>query len=262
MAKKIISYLFITLLLLLIGFTPAALWFRQVFIKATEPMGYLVFKAENAIYKEASFWVNLRSLANKNWELSNKVNELLSNNAASNEIKRENELLKNQLGIKDQEESKLNYLLCDIVGLTYVDEGNYLLVLNKGALSGIRKGSPVVVGNALVGIIENVTQTTSDLKVVGYPEFKIFVYSESSNISGIAKGSFGTDLVLERTLPEDNILVGENIFTSGKDGNIPKNLLVGTVKEVKFETSDIEKEVFLKSAVNFKSLEKVFVIVQ
>jgi rod shape-determining protein MreC len=53
--------------------------------------------------------------------------------------------------------------------------------------------------------------------------------------------------------------VGDNILTSGIGGIYPKGLMIGSVVEVGEESN--QKKVVVKSAVDFRSLEEVMVMV-
>lgn len=55
--------------------------------------------------------------------------------------------------------------------------------------------------------------------------------------------------------------MGDTIETSGLGGIYPKGITIGTVKEIRRKTSDMNRYAIIEPAVDFKRLEEVFVLI-
>ena len=57
------------------------------------------------------------------------------------------------------------------------------------------------------------------------------------------------------------IKIGDRVISSGLGGLYPKGILIGWVSEVRYQQHELFKTAILESAVDFNSIEEVFVII-
>ena len=57
------------------------------------------------------------------------------------------------------------------------------------------------------------------------------------------------------------IKIGDRVISSGLGGLYPKGILIGWVSEIRHEQHELFKTAILESAVDFNSIEEVFVII-
>ena len=57
------------------------------------------------------------------------------------------------------------------------------------------------------------------------------------------------------------IKIGDRVISSGLGGLYPKGILIGWVSEIRYQQHELFKTAILESAVDFNSIEEVFVII-
>ncbi|MEG0979531.1 MAG: rod shape-determining protein MreC [Oscillospiraceae bacterium] len=143
----------------------------------------------------------------------------------------------------------------------------YSIVLNKGSADGIEKNDPVICGNGqLVGVVTKVGSTYCVVSTIFDPEVKISAYEVRTRETGFSTTS--AELAREKLCRlsglERNtaISTGGIVCTSGVGGIYPRDLIMGTVKEVKNDSHDISSYATITPGFNIKKLEDVLVITQ
>ena len=137
-------------------------------------------------------------------------------------------------------------------------------ILDKGSAKGIEVNDPVIFGKNLVGIVTEVTPTNCTVKTLANPDVSVAVYEARSNemgyVTGFESGIDTTVFKLPGLSKDSNIASGGVVYTTGIGGIYPKDLIVGTVEEIRKSQSDISYYGVIKSEVDFSQLTEVFVI--
>jgi len=207
------------------------------------------------------FWGVLqnKSLKRENQELKLNIQELISQNASLEELKRENEILRQSLNLGLEKE--FNLALAQLIGK---DVSQDYLIINLGQKNGIAIGQPVITPQrVLVGKISEVYDNFSKIKLLTFKDnsFDVEIINQSEKgVYGLAKGEGNFKLSIELIPKGEDITIGNKVFTTVLGGNFPKGLLVGGVINVKktdirpFQTADI------KPAFEVEDLDFLFVI--
>lgn len=121
----------------------------------------------------------------------------------------------------------------------------YSFTLDIGTSSGVSVNNPVITENGLVGWVYKADLTTCKVKTILSPDTKAGAVDKQSNDSGIISGSASlsdNNLTSLTKLEENNkIKQGDMIVTSGTGGIYPGNLIIGRVKEIKFNSYDASR---------------------
>lgn len=137
-------------------------------------------------------------------------------------------------------------------------------ILDKGSAKGIEVNDPVIFGKNIVGIVTEVTPTNCTVKTLANPDVSVAVYEARSNevgyVTGFENGIDTTVFMLPGLSKDSNIASGGVVYTTGIGGIYPKDLIVGTVEEIRKSQSDISYYGVIKSEVDFSQLTEVFVI--
>ena len=137
-------------------------------------------------------------------------------------------------------------------------------ILDRGSAKGIEVNDPVIFGKKLVGIVTEVTPTNCTVKTLANPDVSVAVYEARSNevgyVTGFENGIDTTVFMLPGLSKDSNIASGGVVYTTGIGGIYPKDLIVGTVEEIRKSQSDISYYGVIKSEVDFSQLTEVFVI--
>ncbi|MEE1219596.1 MAG: rod shape-determining protein MreC [Ruminococcus sp.] len=122
------------------------------------------------------------------------------------------------------------------------NEDFYSFTLDIGSVQGVSVNDPVITENGLVGWVSRVDASTCKVKTILSPDTKAGAIDKQTNDSGIISGSVSLsdkNLTALNKIAEDNkIKKGDIIVTAGTGGVYPKNLIIGKVKEVKFNSYD------------------------
>jgi len=198
----------------------------------------------------------IKSLKRENEELKLKNQELISQIAQSIELEKENEVLKEALGIGLEKEFKL--ALAEVVSKDISQDS---ILINKGSKDGITENCPVITQQkTLIGKIDEVYENFSRVILIFNKESSFDVQISETDISGVVKGKGNLQLFLDFVPQEKEIKEGDFIVTTSLGGIFPKGLLVGQIGKVL--RSDIEpfQQAKIRPAFDIKELETVFII--
>lgn len=199
----------------------------------------------------------LRTVANENIEIKNRLAQLQAELADAQGDIRDNQILRTELGFVKN--SKLDLQACEVLS------GNVLnltdtVVLDCGSDQGVAEGQAVMASEHVVGKIIYVSKTTSTLLLATSSKFLMDARVSKTGQSGVVEGSFNSGLSLSQIPQSASLEKTWLIVTAGINTSIPKDLLIGEVGEVVSSPNDLFKKASLITPVDFDDLHFVFVI--
>ncbi len=145
-----------------------------------------------------------------------------------------------------------------------------IITVNKGSDHGVKMDDPVVANVGLVGKVVSVYAKTSDILLIldGDGQVGALVRdNQGKAIFGILKGTYkkGSRLNVSGSLEinfrqEDEVNVGDLVFTSGLGGVYPKEIPIGVVIGIRLDSTGLLKTAAIEPIVNFDSLEEVYLV--
>lgn len=194
-------------------------------------------------------------LKKENKKLQNKVIELTLLNHEMEELRELRQVLNytSNNGIED-------FITCDVIAK---DTGNWynMFTINAGLDNGITKNSAVLNGDGLIGLVYEVGDKWA--KVISIIDNKSRVSFEVLSVKndgiGIINGKGTKTLSGYLIDPQVEVNPGEKIITSGL-GLYPKGIMIGKIKDVIVEKDELLKNIVVEPSVNFKKINRVFVI--
>ncbi len=132
-------------------------------------------------------------------------------------------------------------------------------ILDKGLDSGIRRDSPVINADGVVGRIVQVSRRSSVLQLITDVDSGAGVLLEGSRAQGVLKGAGKPEAYIEYVGSNEKVVVGEKVLTSGLDQIYPKGLLVGYVVRTS-PTKQIFQKIEVAVSANVLKLEEVLVL--
>lgn len=140
----------------------------------------------------------------------------------------------------------------------------YSFTLDVGSSDDVSLNDPVITENGLVGWVCQVDLCTCRVKTILSPDTKASAVDKQSDDSGIISGSTSLcdlNLTSLNKLAEDNkIKVGDMIVTSGTGGVYPGNLIIGEVKEIKFDSYDTSRYAIVEPYEDIRTITAAAVI--
>ena len=239
--------------------------FKGIVNSGVEIISYVVFPIQRQIYKIGNFFkesseavVSYKAILEENRTLKNeyvKYDMLLMYNK---ELSEENERLREILKMK--EEKKLNIKVAKV---NFRNPNNIYerFYIDLGKKDGIKKNYIVLAGENLIGKIGKVYDDYSIVDMITGENYSVSSLTENNNL-GIVRGSNEGDgtLYFEANTFQENISVGEKIYTSGISEIYPKGIYLGKVSEVIENGAEVLKSVKVESGINILNLAEVLIL--
>lgn len=235
--------------------------FKNFFYFVSEPLQKTFWKAGNSASSLFGSFLELNNLANKNEELNRRNQELLEEIIVLQQIKTENQALKEVIGSGQDKEFKL--ILTDAIG---IDIQQDFILIDKGSEDGISENMPVINGQkVLFGKIFKVYKNFSKVMLVSDRNSVLDIKIQKDDtlsppIYGAVRGEGNLIAILDLIPLDYKIKNSDILITSSLEGTFPRGLLVGKVTETSkddlkpFQTAKIE--LFF----NLKQIDKLFII--
>ena len=135
------------------------------------------------------------------------------------------------------------------------------LILDKGTEDGVYVGMPVESARGLVGQVFRTTGHSAMVILITDNISSIPARLGNSRATGIVRGGgLGGVMAMDWLDLEAQIEIGEVVYTSGLGGRFPEDMVIGRVTEVERREADLFQRAVIQPAVDFESLEMVFVV--
>lgn len=201
----------------------------------------------------------LNRITKENAELSGKLRQAQINRVEFEQLRKENDSLRAELGFARQ--SKLKLVPCAVIAQNsfgFTDS----IILDCGTQQGVRDGMAVVSQGFLAGKVDFAQKSSSSAVLATASRFSTDARITQTNAAGIARGSFNTGLVLDQLSQNSEVQKKWMVVTAGISESVPKNIPIGEVGETLSSTNDLFKKTTLISPVDFNNLDFVFVVSQ
>lgn len=199
----------------------------------------------------------------KNEQLNTENTELKQKLTDYEIIKNENNMLKEQLNLKEKY-PEYSTISAEIIAQ---DTSSWYeaLIINQGSNNGIKEGMTVIADKGLVGYIKEVSNTTSKILCITDPGNSVSSRISKTREAVICRGESGlkdkSQMKLKYVPTNIELSVGDTIETSGLGGIYKKGIKVGEVEQVITEQNSLETYAIIHTAVDFETLEYVIVII-
>lgn len=207
--------------------------------------------------------INADKYYKENEVLKDQIAELYGQIANATDIEHENEMLRDVIGLKEDNPDFVFSPPANIIGR---ESGNLFgaFTIDKGTLDGISKDDPVISPNGLIGIVTEVAPTYARVTTMLSPDIDIGVYSSREKVTGIVTGDIALakegKCKMQYILKDSDIKEGDIIVTAGRSGIYPEGRVVGVVDEVGVEDSGLSLYAIITPVVDSNKINSVFVI--
>ena len=143
---------------------------------------------------------------------------------------------------------------------------NNIFIIDKGTDDGLKKNMNVMAGDGLVGIITEVNKSYAKVRSIIDDDSNVYgtVLKNSENCIISGNLTLMKDGVIDVTGIDGNIKIedGAEIVTSQISDKYLPGILIGYVRDLKKDSSNITQRGFLTPVVDFSNLDMVFVITE
>jgi rod shape-determining protein MreC len=200
---------------------------------------------------------SIRNAIRENQDLRARIDGLLADNSRIAELNKENETLKEALGLGLDKEYDLR--MAETIGMDMMADS---LVVDKGAADMIETGFPVVTSNkVVVGRISKVYKNFSKVDLITGRGITFDVNVSENATNGLAKGLGGFGLMLDLIPKDIEIGQGDPVSTSALGGIFPEGFLVGMVDQVNKNDVETFQTATIKPAFEIGKIREIFIII-
>lgn len=252
--KTFLLLIFISLIILILDNTHFLNWPKQLLSYLTTPISFGIYQTNQKISRQFYFIVASRFAAQENKAIKEQIGQLISENAN----------LRRRLAETEAQ----------VVQELYLDPKTYHLIsarpiglarhlkIDKGLKSQVKLGQAVVFKDNFIGRIIEVSASEANIQLLADPSSKVAAFSQGleGRAKGILLGQFGTDYLLDKILHEEQIKIGDLVYSEGTEGYLPRGLIFGKVTKVLERENEVFKQAKVQPIFDIRDLELVFII--
>lgn len=266
--KKLIGWVLggiVTLLLITFSLTVGSTIVSQGVNDVTNILGRMLAYPANSVNDFMESISNLTNTYQENQTLKQKVETIYELEVQLNDLKKDNEKMKEALKLQD---TLNDYSLINATVIARnPDTWRDIVTINKGANDGLIPQMSVMSDNGLVGKVLDVNPTSARVALLSNNDNTLvrvaaMIQGEKESIYGTLTGYDHEKniLIMSQIQATQEIKVGDKVVTSGLGGVSPSSLYIGTVEEVAMDRFGLYKEVRIKPAADTNDVRYVTVV--
>ena len=266
--KKLIGWVLggiVTLLLITFSLTVSSNIVSQGVNDVTNILGRMLAYPANSVNDFMESVSNLTNTYQENQTLKQKVEIIYELEVQLNDLKKDNEKMKEALKLQD---TLNDYTLINATVIARnPDTWRDIVTINKGANEGLTPQMSVMSDNGLVGKVLDVNPTSARVALLSNNDHTLvrvaaMIQGEKESIYGTITGyDYEKNiLIMSQIQATQEIKVGDKVVTSGLGGVSPSSLYIGTVEEVAMDRFGLYKEVRIKPAADTNDVRYVTVV--
>ncbi|MCI8641664.1 MAG: rod shape-determining protein MreC [Clostridia bacterium] len=235
-------------------------FFENIANKLVMPIQNGLTYVKNKLSGNSTFFSDINNLKIENKELQDKNSQLEQSLRELENIKTENETLKEYLGLTEkygEYKTIPGYVINK-------DISNYskMIVINVGKDDGVEENMTVIADEGLVGHVVSVTKNTAKVMTIIDTSSSISCLMSTNKDSIVCKGTLGNNSELKAIyIPTDaDLIQGDSVDTSGLGGIYPKGIHVGNIKKIVSTKNITDRYAVIDTAVDFNKINTVLVI--
>ncbi|HEX7512880.1 MAG TPA: rod shape-determining protein MreC [Candidatus Methylomirabilis sp.] len=230
---------------------------RQAVLFLMSPVIKVTAVTVSSVSRVWGDYVDLRNLREESLRLTREAAVLQRRISYLEEQALETQRLQGLLAMR--EISRAEFLAARVVGK---DATNWFktVLIDRGSLAGIRRNMPVVAPDGLVGRVVEVTPTTAKVQLITDPVSAAGGLIQRTRVIGIVSGSLGAGLKVRYLPLMADIVIGDEVVTSGMGGVFPKGIPLGRVIAAERRSGALFQEATLAPKVDLSRLEEVLIL--
>lgn len=235
---------------------------EQIVGTITAPVQSLTSGLSGSITGFLDQFLRASEISQENEQLREENRKLIEQMVDYENYKHENESLKEQLGIQE-ENPQWETMTASVIGRDPSDQF-YSFTIDKGTLDGVSYQDPVITADGLVGIVSEVGPVFA--KVTTILDVRLNVACQDVRTQDVATISGDIEMAQQgrckmSLIPrESGIAKGDIVQTAGTSGLYPQGIVVGRVSDVGFEPQGTMMYAVVEPANDIKSIKDVVII--
>jgi rod shape-determining protein MreC len=228
-----------------------------------QPLAILLVPFNEPGQKIANIWRGLEEasdLRDENEVLLNQVGYLTEELIRLQEAARENEYLREQLRLQQQDPA-YQRTQARVVGKDPNPLAKSIIVVPLGS-DPLRDGMTAVTASGLVGRIIRTNPHSSTILLISDSSSAVTAITQKTRARGVVVGQSQNNgpLLLRNVSQGDQLEKGDLVLTTGAGGAFPEGIVIGRIREVIRRDIDATQQAIIESPVEFEILERVLLI--
>lgn len=235
---------------------------EQIVGTITAPVQSLTSGLSGSITGFLDQFLRASEISQENEQLREENRKLIEQMVDYENYKHENESLKEQLGIQE-ENPQWETMTASVIGRDPSDQF-YSFTIDKGTLDGVSYQDPVITADGLVGIVSEVGPVFATVTTI--LDVRLNVACQDVRTQDVATISGDIEMAQQgkckmSLIPrESGIAKGDIVQTAGTSGLYPQGIVVGRVSDVGFEPQGTMMYAVVEPANDIKSIKDVVII--
>ncbi len=138
------------------------------------------------------------------------------------------------------------------------------IILDKGIVDGVKQGMSVVVQDALVGTVSQVSSHFSKVLLVSSKESSLSIKDIKTGALGVAKGQGNGEILMDNVLLSDRLSASDNVVTLGTQTiagkGVSPDMIIGKIVSVDKKAANIFQSAKIVPLISFDRLRIVFIV--
>jgi rod shape-determining protein MreC len=232
-------------------------FFRKIVLEIVAPVQKALNASVTSIKDAWLRYVLLVGIEEENKNLKKKINEFKATLVLYQEGYLEAQRLRKILSITDDYD--YHFISARVIGREQAALSKTILI-NKGAVHGLKTGMPVIAPPGLIGRLTDVSWHASKVLLFIDENSNVDAIVQRTRIQGIISGAGPQGLILKYISKTQDVKEGDVVISSGMGGVFPKGLLIGQVSHVDRQAASLFLKINVAPFVDFSKLEEILIL--
>jgi len=241
------------------GHGEALPWWQAVVLEVAAPIERVVSAPIDGLKAFFTDYIDLLGVRSDNRRLRRRIAEIESENLQFREALVSSGHLARVASMRD--EIEIPMLPAEVVGLDVAPWFRSVLV-DRGAEHGVEPGHPVITHEGVVGVITATSGHAAKTMLLLDRQSAVDALVQRSRARGVLRGVGRGRLEFEFVVRSADVVVGDEVVTSGLGGVYPKGLRLGRVAELRDAGGRLTRIAVVEPSVDLGRLEQVFVMLR
>jgi len=233
----------------------------RVILRLSSPVQYVADAVAETVGDVWIRYVALVKISEENEQLRFENERIKEENRRVQLLWEENRRLRKMLGFRESFRGTL--IPARVIGRDVSEFYRVLRIRIDQGEASVSKGMPVITFEGLVGQITRSFGRYAEVMLTVDTKSIVDVVVQRNGASGMLRGKGEIDRYsgeMEYLLREDEVRVGDLVFTSGMAHKFPAGILAGRISKIEQQTQGLYQRVRVDPAVNFSRLREMFVV--
>ncbi|MDD5749840.1 MAG: rod shape-determining protein MreC [Patescibacteria group bacterium] len=190
-------------------------------------------------------------------DLTEEYKELLVENSALRYLEEENAELRALLNFQNTEKNQL--VLANVINRDPLNRN--ILIIDAGSRDGLLEGQAAVVNDGIIiGKIIDLGYDFAKIRLLTDSFSQLPVKIGNHRVSGLLSGSLGLGMELSYIPQDQEVKIGDLVFSAGLDSGVSSGLIAGRIEEISFSPEEVFKSASVSPIINYDTVSILAIV--